>query len=142
MRQENSLLKLETLLEALAELKGQCAFQLIHDLDADQLTVKQIEYLKLIDEFEATTISNLAETLDLKKPTVTETVHKLQRLNCVMKHQCSLDGRIYYITLTDKGEKLARLDQMSYRYLVEKIVQRLETDEIETLTLLLEKLTI
>ncbi|MBF4692876.1 MarR family winged helix-turn-helix transcriptional regulator [Fusibacter ferrireducens] len=142
MHQDNGYLKLETLLEALAELKGQCTFQLIDELDADQLTVKQIEYLKLIDEFEATTISNLAEILDLKKPTVTETVHKLQNLDCVMKHQCSLDGRIYYITLTDKGEKLARLDQMSYRYLVEKIVQRLETNEIEILTSLLEKLMI
>ncbi|WP_069872396.1 MarR family winged helix-turn-helix transcriptional regulator [Fusibacter sp. 3D3] len=142
MRHENSLLKLETLLEALAELKGQCAVQLIHDLNSDQLTVKQLEYLKLIDEFEATTISNLAEILDLKKPTVTETVHKLQKLDCVMKHQCSMDGRIYYITLTDKGEKLARLDQRSYNYLVEKIAERLETEEIELLILLLEKLTI
>ena len=141
MRQEKNLLKLETLLEALTELKGQCAFQLIHDLDADQLSVKQIEYLKLIDEFEATTISNLAEILDLKKPTVTETVHKLQKLNCVMKHQCSVDGRIYYITLTEKGERLARIDQMSYQHLVEKIVKRLDAKEIETLTLLLEKLT-
>ncbi len=141
MRQEKNLLKLETLLEALTELKGQCAFQLIHDLDADQLSVKQIEYLKLIDEFEATTISNLAEILDLKKPTVTETIHKLQKLNCIMKHQCSMDGRIYYITLTEKGERLARIDQMSYHHLVEKIVKRLDTKEIETLTLLLEKLT-
>ncbi len=141
MGTEYSRLKLEKLLEKLAELKGECAFHLINDLGIDQLTMKQLEYLKVIDDLEATTISNLAELMALKKPTVTETVHKLQKLECIMKHQCTVDGRIHYITLTEKGEKLARIDQLSYRSLVDVIVEKLEDKEIESLMMLLEKLT-
>lgn len=141
MKNENSRLRLEALLAELAELKGECAFELVRDLGTDQLTMKQLAYLKVIDDLEATTISNLAEIMALKKPTVTETVHKLQKLDCIMKHQCTMDGRIYYITLTEKGEQLARLDQLSYRNLVDVIYQKLEAEEIKTLMILLEKLT-
>lgn len=140
---ENMDLKndLERLIEALMTYKGDCAFKEISDTDTDSLTMKQVEYLKVIDDMEATTISNLAAFLELTKPTVTESVKRLQKMDCVAKHRCSKDGRIQYITLTERGERIARVEAFSTEMLVNRILLKLNGDETRQLIVLLEKIT-
>lgn len=132
--------ELEKLISKVIAYKGDCAFKEISATDMSQLTVKQIEYLKVIDDLEATTISNLAEILELAKPTVTESVKRLQKLNCVEKHQCKNDARIQYITLTEKGERIAHLESFSNVKLLDRIVERLSEDELNALIKLLKKI--
>ncbi|MDK2867004.1 MAG: hypothetical protein PWP38_1319 [Clostridiales bacterium] len=127
-------------LERLLTLKGECTFQIFNDLDAGQITMTQLNYLKYVDQMHETTISELSESLNLSKPTVTESIKKLQKCDLVHKRQCQTDGRKYYIELTDKGEQLAHMEQLSVMRLAEKITLVLDEAAVQKLIEALEGL--
>lgn len=124
---------LKEAIEHLLSLKGECTFKLIDDLEAEQLTMNQLNYLNLVKRLKATTISELSDTLNVSKPTVTESIKKLERSGYVTKHKCTVDARIYYIELTDKGSKLANLETLSVIKLVDLILEKLTKEEVEHL---------
>lgn len=123
----------------LTQLRGQCNCQVMDDIDGSEITMKQIEYLKLIDQHQKLTFSQLAKLTGNSKPTVTEMVGKCLKSKCLYKEKSSEDGRVSYLLLTDKGKKLARSEQIALLKLVDKIMSALEQDELEHLTMLLEK---
>ncbi len=113
---------------------------LVDDLKLAVLSLKQINYLKTFRDTYGLTTSQLAEKLDLSKPTVTEMVKKFMKIDCLYKQSCPEDGRVYYLKLTPKGEKIANLDVLTYTHLADKIVDRLEDEDILTLIDILKKL--
>gem|GEM_PF-2082692 len=124
---------LREVIEKLLSLKGECTFKLINDLEAKQLTMNQLNYLSIVERLKATTISELSETLNVSKPTVTESIKKLERSGYITKHKCAADARIYYIELTERGSKLANLEQLSVIKLVDLISEKLTREEVEHL---------
>lgn len=103
------------------------------------LTYTQIEYLKTIDQLEYMTISDLAEKTMNSKPTVTEMVKKFIALDCVNKEPCQEDGRKVYLTLTQRGKKIARMEEYVMGDVIDHIINQLNQDEIESLIHLLNK---
>lgn len=103
------------------------------------LTYTQIEYLKVIDGQEYITVSDLAEYTMNSKPTVTEMVKKFIALDCVNKEPCVEDGRKFYLTLTQRGKKIARMDEYVMENVFEHILNKLSEEEIESLIQLLHK---
>lgn len=124
---------LKEAIEQLLSLKGECTFKLIDDLEAEQLTMNQLNYLNLVKRLKATTISELSDTLNVSKPTVTESIKKLERGGYITKHRCTVDARIYYIELTERGSKLANLEKLSVIRLVDLISEKLTKEEVEHL---------
>jgi len=104
-----------------------------------QLTLKQIEYLKKFDEREYVTISQLAEELGLSKPTITEMVKKFIQLDCVQKEQCNHDARVYYLFLTEKGKRIARLEQIANDHFIQRVESCLSEEDISLLIEILLK---
>jgi len=104
-----------------------------------QLTLKQIEYLKKFDEREYVTISQLAEELGLSKPTITEMVKKFIQLDCVQKEQCNHDARVYYLFLTEKGKRIARLEQIANDHFIQRVGSCLSEEDISLLIEILLK---
>lgn len=123
----------------LTKMRGECSCQVLDDIDGADITVKQIEYLKLIDQYEQLTFSQMAKLTKNSKPTVTEMVNKCIVSKCIYKEKSSEDGRVSYLHLTEKGKKLARAEQITLLKLVDKIMNALEPDELEILSNLLEK---
>lgn len=121
-------------------LKGQCSNKRYHECHLGKLTYTQIEYLKIIDASERLTLSELANRVNNSKPTVTEMVKKFIHYDCITKEKCSLDGRKAYLTLTKKGEDIARLEQHTINDLVEIMVEKLSDEEVNQFILLLEKI--
>ncbi|MDA3846291.1 MAG: MarR family winged helix-turn-helix transcriptional regulator [Vallitaleaceae bacterium] len=123
----------------LYKLRGDCTCQLIDDCDGMDITLKQIEYLKLIDNCEDMTFSQLVKLTHNSKPTVTEMVNKCIKSSCLYKEKSEYDGRVSYLHLTDKGKKLARSEQIALLKTVDKIMNALNDDELDMLSSLLEK---
>lgn len=123
----------------LLEIKGQCSCNLINDLNMSELTLRQIEYIKKIGKYEYITISELADILDLSKPTITQMVKKFEKLDCVYKKQCKEDGRVQYIYLTDRGRHIAEFEDLTIRKLIEKIMSDIDEKEIDVLINILVK---
>jgi DNA-binding MarR family transcriptional regulator len=132
----------EQLFEAfqhLLRMKNECSCSIFSECGLSDMTVKQIAYLKLIDEEGEVTFSRLAEVTRISKPTVTEMINKYVRMECVYREPCLNDGRCQYIRLTEKGRRIATAEQAALRRVVERMIESLDEHEQELLLELLRK---
>ena len=61
------------------------------------------------DGSERSTVTELADRLQLAQSTVTELVRRAEEVGLIAREPSSVDGRVAYITLTEEGERrLAR----------------------------------
>lgn len=125
--------------ENLLKIKSECSCNIFSECGSSDITIKQIGYLKTIDEYGDITFSRLAKITRNSKPTITEMINKFVRMECVYRERSPEDGRIYYIRLTEKGQIIARSEENALLKLIEKIEDSLEETEIATLTDILRK---
>lgn len=133
----------EKLVEGIAKLlklKGECYIHVVEDLELSEMSIKQIKYLKKINHAEGVTTSQLADLLDLSKPSITEMVKKFIKMGYVYKESCHIDGRVHYLKLTDKGLNIVNLDKLTTAHLAENIENRLNDEDLTTLIDILEKI--
>ena len=135
--------KINNLLEAyrnLLKVKGDCSCEISRECAPQGLTIKQVEYLKIIDNHSEITFSMLADLTRNSKPTITEMINKFISSNCVYKEPCQNDRRVSYIQLTEEGRKIARREEAIIERLVQRINNSLDDKEIDTLIKLLRKI--
>jgi DNA-binding MarR family transcriptional regulator len=130
---------LQKVLEHLLVLKNQCSCSIFSECGLSDMTVKQIAYLKVIDEHGDVTFSRLAEITNNSKPTITEMVNRFVRMECVYREPCRDDRRILYIRLTDKGKKIAQAEKAALRRVIERMIETLDEHELDLLIGVLEK---
>ena len=126
-------------LENLIRVKNECSCSVFSECGLSDMTVKQIAYLKTIDEQGEVTFSKLAEITRNSKPTITEMINKFVRMECVYRERCPDDGRILYIRLTEKGKKIAQAEHFALRTMIEQMVNSLEENEADLLIEILQK---
>jgi DNA-binding MarR family transcriptional regulator len=126
-------------IENLLRLKNECSCTIFSECGLSDLTVRQIAYLKAIAEQDEVTFSRLAEITHNSKPTITEMINKFVRMECVYREPCPDDGRILYIRLTDKGQKVAKADHHALRRVIERMMNSLDEDETDLLIGILQK---
>ena len=126
-------------IENLLRLKNECSCTIFSECGLSDLTVRQIAYLKAIAEQDDVTFSRLAEITNNSKPTITEMINKFVRMECVYREPCSDDGRILYIRLTDKGQKIAKADHHALHRVIERMMNSLDEDETDLLIGILQK---
>ena len=85
-----------------------------------ELTIKQIEQLKVIKDHKRITHSELVEITNLSKPTITEMINKFIKNGCAVKEKSPTDKRSYYVKLTDRGLKIAKSNELSLEKLIQK----------------------
>ncbi len=130
-------------LHAVSKLTGltkECNLELSQRLGMAELQLNQLHYLQIINRTVGLTFSQFAEILKVSKPSVTEIVNKLIKVDCVRKVRCQKDGRMYYIELTEKGKNISQVQNLAEQKLVDIILRNLDDGEIETFVLLVRKL--
>ncbi len=70
------------------------------------------------DGTERSTVTELAERLQLAQSTVTELVRRAEDAGLIEREQSSSDGRVVYLRLTKEGER--RLEQVDEKLQVER----------------------
>lgn len=75
------------------------------------LTVSQVQYLEAIAIGEKATITSVAETLRVSKPSATTAVQRLIRLGYVARSRSEQDRRVHFLALTEAGKDLAQAKQ-------------------------------
>lgn len=126
-------------LDHLLRIRNECSCSIFSECGLSDMTVKQIAYLKVINNEGDVTFSRLAEITKNSKPTITEMINKCVRMECVYREKCPDDGRILYIRLTDKGKMIATAEQASLKRVIERMVESLDERERELLVELLQK---
>ena len=125
--------------ENLLRIKNECSCKIFSECGLSDITIRQIAYLKTIDEQGDITFSRLAEITRNSKPTITETIKKFIQMECVYRERCPDDGRVLYIRLTGKGQRIARAERDSLRQVIGRMMDSLDTHEQEHLIGLLKK---
>jgi DNA-binding MarR family transcriptional regulator len=125
--------------ENLIRIKNECSCSVFSECGLSDMTVRQIAYLKTIDEQGDVTFSRLAEITRNSKPTITEMINKFVRMECVYREQCPDDGRIVYIRLTDKGKKIAQAERYALHRVIEQMLDSLDEHEMDLLIGILQK---
>ena len=74
---------LREVLNHLLMMKNECSCSIFSECGLSDMTVKQIAYLKVIDEQGDVTFSRLAEITKNSKPTITEMVNRFVRMESV-----------------------------------------------------------
>jgi DNA-binding MarR family transcriptional regulator len=126
-------------LERLLMMKNECSCSIFSECGLSDMTMKQIAYLKVIDEQGDVTFSRLAEITKNSKPTITEMVNRFVRMECVYREPSRDDGRILYIRLTDKGKKIAQAEQAALCRVIERMIDSLDEHELDLLIEVLRK---
>ena len=125
--------------ENLFRMKNECSCTIFSECGLSDMTVKQIAYLKAIDEQGEVTFSRLAEITRNSKPTITEMINKFVRMECVYRKPSPDDCRILYIRLTEKGQMIAQAEQAALRRMIERMMDSLDEDEMDLLIGILRK---
>jgi DNA-binding MarR family transcriptional regulator len=125
--------------ENLIRLKSECSCNIFSECGLSDMTVKQIAYLKIIDQHGEITFSRLAEITRNSKPTITELINRFVRMECVFRERCPDDGRILYIRLTEKGQRIAKAEQAAMQRVIERMINSLDENELDHLVEILQK---
>ena len=89
----------EHLFEAVARLvaiKNECSCSIVSECGLPDMTVKQVAYLRTIDQQGEITFSRLAELTRTSKPTVTEMVNRCVRMECAYRERCPASREARY----------------------------------------------
>jgi DNA-binding MarR family transcriptional regulator len=120
-------------------IRNECSCTIVSECGLSDITVRQVAYLKVIDDEGEITFSRLAEVTRTSKPTVTEMINRCARMACVYRERCPDDGRIQYIRLTEKGRTIAQAERTALRQTIERMMNSLDEQEMDRLIEILGK---
>ena len=70
------------------------------------LNISEFGVLEMLYHKGEQPVQKLAEKILVTSGTITYVINKLERKELVIRKKCNNDKRVYYVYLTDKGEKL------------------------------------
>lgn len=115
------------------------AEELLDIKDLSKISVSHAEYLETIKKIGNPTLSEIAQKLDISKPSVTIMVKKLIKQGFAKKVQSEDDKRVFYVELTGLGKDLVEIQLNIYREFARSFEGVLECKELECLESLLSK---
>jgi len=134
----------EKLLEQIIEYFG-CEFirvneEMTHLKEFSGLTSAQIEYIDTVCRMGHPSVTDLALTLKISKPSVTVAVQKLCAGGYLKKINSCSDKRAWHIHLNDRGEMFLKAHKKCHAAIAKAIASAFKESEREKLTLMLEKI--
>lgn len=77
------------------------------------VTSSHIHYLDIIERLEQSgvqvKVSDISDALNIPRPGVTRTVAEMERAGYIEKLASKEDGRVTYLTITEKGQQLSQM---------------------------------
>ena len=125
--------------EQLIRIRNETSSALLSECGIPDITVKQIGYLKTIDEQGEVTFTRLAEITSNSKPTITELINRFESMECVYRERSPEDRRVIFIRLTEKGRRIARVEEDALTLLVERMQESLDHDDLDLLVRIIRK---
>lgn len=127
------------LIEILTRLIGDWEMQFVKEYADEGFTPRQIEYVDVINSLGHPTLTEIAQTLKLSKPSVTAIVEKLCDRGYIEKCQSDEDRRTFHVHLSARGKKLVRMHSEIHERIADLFRDRLDEKDLKTLVSLLNK---
>lgn len=104
------------------------------------LTLTQMHYLETMNKLDNPSLTELAATLRLSKPTVKVAVDKLVEKDFVIRVKSDEDRRSAHLHLTEKGKLINTMHEYAHRRMAESISRKLTEEEQGQFIFLMEKI--
>ena len=113
--------------------------EVYQEISFDKITSKQFKYLKAIHLVGEVTLTELANTVHISKPTMNEVISKFMDSGIVKKRKSETDKRVSYISLTKIGVTLATTNILESQRAVENMMNKLNNKELKEIINLFDK---
>ena len=130
---------LEPIIEIISLLIAKMETQAIGPDQFAELSMRQVYYLETILRMESPTFGDVAQKLEVTKPSVTAIVEKLIQKGFVKKVQSQGDRRTYHIIPTAKAAEFSQLHEKTHQQMAQLFTQSLNEPELQQLAGLLQK---
>lgn len=130
---------LEQVINLLLLKSEQLEVDLKKESEIEELSIKQLQCIELVIEFENPTLSELAERLKITKPSTTALIDKLESRGYLIKVKSDTDRRSAHVHLTTKGENAGQLHEKVHHAIAKQLSNNLTDSEKEILIVLLNK---
>lgn len=107
-------------------------------LTETDFNISDYYYLTAIAHMNHPNFGDVAEALNLTKPAISALIKRLMHHELIEKVQCQEDKRIFYLSLTEKGEAMIEGDHSLYTRLASKLSHSIGEDKLEELDYLLD----
>lgn len=127
------------LIAKLTKLTGDWEMQFMQQYTGEGFTLRQIEYIDVINSLGNPNLGEIAKALKLSKPSVTAIVEKLAAKGYIHKFQSDEDRRSFHVHLSAKGKKLVDMHDETHRKIAGLFQSGLNEKDLKTLVALLNK---
>lgn len=135
----NAKRDLVELVEIITRYFGEFEMEFLKEIEASGITARQLHYLDFIATLENPTFSEVAEMLELSKPSVTAIFRLLAQKGYLKRVDSDSDRRVAHIHLTKKGSDLAKKHDDVHHRIADLIRRSLKKEETRILVALLNK---
>jgi DNA-binding MarR family transcriptional regulator len=104
------------------------------------LTGPQLTVIKLLETFENLSLSSLSERIRAQNSTVTGIIDRMERESLVRRARSTADRRVVHISLSEKGQKLAKQIQVEPMEIFRGALQSLSHADLRDLLRIMNKL--
>lgn len=104
------------------------------------LTLLQLRYLEMIEARPGMTPGDLADSFQVRKPTVSNILRQLEQQVLIRREKGGNDGRVCRLFATDRTRGIFAKRRGMYSLLARRIGKRLTQSEMRALTLLFTKI--
>jgi DNA-binding MarR family transcriptional regulator len=108
------------------------------DFGSTEITYNSLLYLDIILVTENCTISQIANSLNIAKSSVTLKVQELERMGLVYKVQSKTDKRQFYLKLTEKSKELSQVYNIGISKSIKEISKKYSKQDIRNFIEMLE----
>jgi len=133
---EELLITIQGVAKKLREIKE----KELENAELQDFSMVNFRYIEEIYNLKNPTFVELTNQLNYSKPTVTLMVAKLIEKGFVTKTKSKGDGRVFYLGLTSKGEKIIESYNKLYASFINEISSRYNNKELDTLISLLRRM--
>lgn len=127
------------LIEIITRLVGDVEMQFIREYEKAGLTARQLEYIEMIGKLGHPNLGEIAEALNLSKPSVTAIVEKLVSRGYIRKVQSDEDRRSSHVHLSSRGRALVKMHDETHHRIAELFRDNLKRNDLDMLVALLNK---
>ena len=110
--------------------------------DRINLTIREMHLIECVglDQENGKTVSEIADFLKVRRPTVTVAVSKLEKKGYLCKNGCNKDGRVVRVTLTREGRKVYLYHKSYHLSMIHEIEDEFDAAEQDILVRVIAKL--
>lgn len=110
------------------------------DISDTNLDLNEFAVLEVVYHYNKITVNEIHNKLLVAASSLSYILNKLKQKNLIIKEQSKADKRVYYVSLTNNGNKLANNIFKKHYSNLEELFNVLTTTEKDTLSNLLKKI--